>query len=141
MSQESLFSQNKYNGTESTSLQEIIYRLKYKNNDNFWPNDFMWVQFVKDHKEIIKENSTTIVLHPNDLRKFKYGIESYLTEYNYPKSIGWIVLWLNQLDSNFNFDESLQTIMIPDINQLISLYSQYTTNKAYYKKNNGISNL
>lgn len=126
--------------SEST-LRTIISKLQNSSNDNYWPNDSMWVQFIKDHRASILEKSNRVELHPNDVRKFQYGIESYLTAYSYPKSIAWIVLWLNQLDSNLHFDTNITSIYIPDVQQIISLRSQYNTNKAYYKKTNGISEL
>lgn len=123
------------------SLRHTISRIISANNDDMWPNDDCWVQFVKDHYKQIKESSHIHVLDANDMRKFQHSTETYMRENGYPISLGWVALWLNQLDSSLHFTEDLTTIMLPDIKQLRDYYQQYMTNRATIRKAFGVIEL
>lgn len=109
------------------SLLNNIKALKNKNNDNFYPNDNSWVQYVKDHRSEILSSATYTEIDPNVSHECRYSINSYLTEINVPVSIGWIVLWINQLDSDMRFDGTISNLYMPSIDTISKLQREYIT--------------
>ena len=118
----------------NTTLKTIIQNIKNDSNEPFWPFEEGWRQYIRDHFNEIKEKATTIAVNPNDARKYCYSVEAYLYNQDLPKSISWIVMWLNQLDSNMHFDKDIQSIMIPNMDQLIQYRLQYGTTRVQRHK-------
>lgn len=120
---------------ENTTLRTIIKNIRTGINESFWPFEEGWRQYIRDHFNEIKEKATTIAVDPNDARKYCYSVEAYLSDIqNLPKSIFWIVMWLNQLDSNMHFDKDIQSIMLPDMDQLTQYRMQYSTTRVQRSK-------
>ena len=114
----------------SDSLYSAIDSIKNFSGDSYWCNDKNWTQFVKDHRSELIASSTIMALDPNKANKASYSIEMYLKELSLPESIGWIVIWLNQLDSSMNFDGTIETLMVPSISTIATLKKSYTNMTA-----------
>jgi hypothetical protein len=95
--------------------------------DNFWPTSDAWIRFVKDHREYLLENSYKHDIERNDIRKFSYTMDGYCKYIGIPASIGWVIIWLNQLDSNFYFDDRVESILVPRTNAMTYLLKTFST--------------
>lgn len=88
-----------------------------------------WIQFIFDHYDLIKENSTKTSISDEDMYIYQYRLEDYLSSISVDKNIAWIVLFINQLGNNRDFKE-LKTLLIPNTNYISKLYSQYQSNNV-----------
>ncbi len=113
-----------------TTLRTIIKNIKTNANESYWPFEEGWRQYIRDHFNEIKEKATTIAVDPNDARKYCYSVEAFLDYQRIPRSISWIVMWLNQLDSNMHFDKDIQSMLIPNMDQLRQYRLQYSTTRV-----------
>ena len=116
------------------TLRTLIKHIKNTSSESFWPFEEGWRQYIKDHYNEIKEKAITIAVDPNDARKYCYSVEAYLIEQNVPRSVSWIVMWLNQLDSSMHFDKDIQSMLIPDMDQLKQYRMQYSTIRVQRNK-------
>lgn len=116
------------------SLLSTIDGYLNKNNDDYYPNDNEWVLFVKDHKEVILKESTTVEIDASIMNINRYSVEPFLREHNLPVSISWIVVWINQLDSAMNFNSTIDTLVVPDHATIRRLKKSYIDVKTYRKK-------
>lgn len=98
-------------------------------------NDPEWELYVKDHRDLILENSSTIQIAADDMRKYMYCLEAFLYDKNLDIDyrMTWIVLWLNQLGSNLEFRD-LSSLIIPKRNYLLMLYEKYRAFKSYLEE-------
>jgi len=91
--------------------------------------DPTWVQFVRDHLSIIKQESTKKTLSPEYVRPFNYKLEYLLVDNNLPMAYAWIVCLLNNLSSNEEF-VNIPEILIPKSETIGRLYGVYkSTNR------------
>ncbi len=88
-----------------------------------------WIQFIFDHYELIKENSTLTSISDEDMYIYQYRLEDYLSSISVDKNISWIVLFVNQLGNNRDFKE-LKNLFIPNMTYINKLYSQYQSNNV-----------
>lgn len=116
------------------NLIDTIDEYLNKNNDDYYPNDSDWVLFVKDHKAIILEESSTLNVDASTVDINRYSVESFLKENGLPISIAWIVIWINQLDSAMNFDYTLDELVIPAHTTIRKLKKAYIDVRTYRKK-------
>lgn len=85
-----------------------------------------WYQFVSDHKEYIRNNSTYNTLSLNALNQVKYDLKRFLREQNFSLKYTWIIELINT-----HFDEKtfapgqVEYIYIPDVEFLNNLFIQY----------------
>lgn len=126
---------------QPTTLKGIIKDLQSDTRETFWPDEAGWRQYVKDHYAELKAQASIEYITPNDMRKYAYSIGAYLKEKGHPVSIGWIVLWLNQVESILHLDQDTIALMIPNHNQLVQMRQQYITNRVTLKKANGNTDL
>jgi hypothetical protein len=98
----------------------------YENTDN------AWVQFVKDHKALILQNS--IIREPSLVYQYphEYNLIKYLKSIAFDTSAMWIVRYINNYDTDKDF-ASIAKIHIPDITHIRELYELYRTNVASEK--------
>jgi len=86
-----------------------------------------WIQFIFDHYDLIKANSTLTSISDEDMYIYQYRLEDYLSSISVDKNIAWIVLFINQLGNNRDFKE-LKTLLIPNMNYISKLYAQLQSN-------------
>lgn len=111
----------------SSTLSDTISGIMNNASNNFWPTSDAWIRFVKDHREYLLENSYKHDIERNDMRKFSYAIDGYCKYIGIPSSLGWVILWLNQLDSNFQFDDRVESILVPRTNAMTYLLKTFST--------------
>lgn len=122
--------QEKQNENSFTTLRSLLDTMNHGHSEPYWPEEEGWRQYIKDHFKEIKEKANTIAVDPNEARKYCYSVEAYLNNLGYPRSISWIVMMINQFESSLHFDSDIQSILMPDIDQLRQYRSQYSTNRV-----------
>jgi len=95
-------------------------------------SDHEWELYVKDHRELIIENSSTIQITADNMRKYQFRLETFLYDKNLDIDyrMTWIVLWLNQLNSNLDFVD-LSSLIVPNRSYILRLYEKYRAFKSY----------
>ena len=88
--------------------------------------DPKWIIFVKDHRDNLIDNSTTINIEPETMFEYQYRPEDYLASINYPIMYTWIILWLNQIESNMEF-KRIPHLILPNASYIQKLSEQYRT--------------
>lgn len=104
------------------ALQEIYMRYL----DQYSNNNFEWVQYVHDHLNLIKQKAIPIEIDIFKSNELQYRLNDFLRENNYPISIGWIVVLINQLPSENNF-VGLSNLYVPDMAHLSYLRETFNT--------------
>lgn len=116
------------------SLLNTIDGYLNKNNDDYYPNDKDWVLFVKDRRSTILEEATIIQVDASSMGIYKYSVEALLKENNIPVSAAWILIWINQLDSAMNFNESISELIVPAHATIRKLKKEFIDVRTYQKK-------
>ena len=88
--------------------------------------DVKWVQYVKDHLEILKSSSVTITLTDAQLRANQYKLEYILNSNALPEYYSWIVCLLNGISSNEEFFNQ-STLLLPSSTELRNMYNTYNS--------------
>lgn len=105
---------------------------KLEDKMNIYGNeDKGWVQFIKDHKRYIQGTAHKYVPPLDKLNTFKYRLEHYLQEMQFPMSAAWIVRYINDYKSNSDFTDLYQ-IALPDVKVLSDLLNKYKSLKTHY---------
>ena len=86
--------------------------------------DPAWVQYVKDHRSYLLQNSYTQYMTKADAWTYRYRPEEYLASINYDTSCTWLMLWLNQLTPALFI--GLDSFFLPDHRILADVYAMYT---------------
>lgn len=107
------------------TLQEYL-QSQYNQYSN---TDIEWELFVKDHMNHILKNSTTIKINPNEMHKYTYRLSEFLEYKKINVSLGWIVLWLNQLSCNEDFS-NLASIVVPEEKLIQEYKNKYDSDAA-----------
>lgn len=95
--------------------------------DQYCSEDQNWVQFVRDHFHYLRNTAQEILLDVYRHNTMKYRLEDFLEDQlKMSKSTAWIVLMINQLNSNVDFRE-LNSILIPDMRVIDYLRTTYDT--------------
>ena len=100
------------------------YFTKYSNDD------YDWVHFVYDHFRRMRSKAIYISLNPYQMNVMHYRLNDFLAEYNIPAEVDWIVLWLNQLQSEKDF-KNLKWIFLPDMTDVQDLREENDTVTAH----------
>lgn len=86
----------------------------------------LWKQFIMDHKRFLLSKCTRTVLDVNDMLKYKYRPYAFVTEkVLLPIESTWILLYINDIPSVMEFNESISSLMVfsvPDIYDLYRLF-------------------
>ena len=87
-----------------------------------------WNQFVRDHLDIIQNNSQTFTITPELMYRYRYDLNSFLKNSILKRNedIGWIVCLLNEIPSSFEFDD-IPSLIVPTDAYIRKLYLLYTT--------------
>lgn len=110
----------------------LIDRL-HAHRTTIFPTEKEWIQFVKDHRDQILENSNHIFIDFNDQNTYRYRLYSYLVDTNNDPELLWIVLWLNQLDTEMDFDRVTE-LYLPSVAHLLTLWQSYRSFRAKFNK-------
>jgi hypothetical protein len=111
----------------------LAQRLESTRKLKIAPDDKEWIQFMKDHREHILEKSSSILIDYNDQNTYRYRLFSYLVETSHTVDLLWIILWLNQLDTEMDFN-NVRELYIPDYTHISELYQTYRSFRAKYNK-------
>lgn len=94
--------------------------------NKFGNHDQKWVQYVRDHRQFLLKASVARTITSEDMFIYQYRLADYLRKLHQDPSSTWIVMYLNQIDSDVNF-MNLTSILVPDITELSNMYAQYET--------------
>ena len=87
--------------------------------------DPSWVQYVKDHRNFVRNNSIITLISPEESFVYRYRPESYLHSKGMDISKSWIMLWINQINSLSNFI-NLEYLIIPSDEYLAELKREFS---------------
>lgn len=107
----------------------------YSGSGMYGNTDFKWVQFVRDHYLVIRDNyCARREIDSTEMYNYRFRMEEWLELNKIPQSAMWLILMLNQMKSPLEFDK-LTHILIPDFSSLASLYEIYRSTEATKSKN------
>ncbi len=93
----------------------------------FSNTDENWVAFVKDHYSYLMMTSSTNIISNNNRVTYRFRLREYLKEIaNLDPETYWIIMWLNNFDQEYDFNDATNLI-IPNQTNLNYLYSTYLT--------------
>ena len=95
--------------------------------------DIEWVQFIRDHYYHIKHKSTIVELNPFKHNSFRYRLADFLADNNIPKEMGWIVLMINQLESEAKFSD-LNIMLLPDVSDIEHLREVFDNQRSHARR-------
>ena len=103
--------------------------LNTQSADPYLDTDINWKQFVRDHKTYLRSISPRIMPTNEVIAANRYDIKRWLRHEGYTESSWWIVLCLNDLDSDIDFimDNVYTALYVPRADQLVTLYRLYLT--------------
>lgn len=96
-------------------------------NDNF-----EWVQYVRDHYKRLRSKAYFVDIDQFKMNSLHYRLEDFLSEHNVPIEVNWIVLYLNQLNSEADFIH-LTALFLPDMEDLEAMREEFDTVDAHTK--------
>lgn len=93
-------------------------------------HDKAWRQFVLDHRDEIRADSTVREIDPDVMAIVRGNMTRYLRDYaKTPADIEWIVFIINALPSNIEF-VGVRELYVPDANVVARYYDMYQTSIA-----------
>lgn len=95
-------------------------------------SDAAWLQFLDDHKTILKRESDIVTLTADMTELTKFSLPQFLrSDPAYDESIAFIVRSLNDIPNDWYFtyqeDGNPRTLYIPKISIIEELYQSYIT--------------
>ena len=99
---------------------------------NPYATNEQWFLYIKDNKDFIISRSTLVLINPDAMNLYKYRLEEFLTDYGVNPNNAWIVIWLNQLGSNINFNNLTELIIPSDtvIDELLEEFRAYEATRS-----------
>ena len=96
--------------------------------DKLSNTDKSWVTFIHDHINFIRNEATTIPVTDADRDRYRHKFEHFLRDNQCHQSVIWIAFLINDLSmyEEFIFKD---TVMIPNISYINTLYRKYRTSK------------
>jgi hypothetical protein len=85
-----------------------------------------WRLFIEDHRTLIISESTQTELTDDIIAMYENRPEDYMDYLKLPRSITWIMLWLNGF-GNANDFHPQKTLIVPSINTIRTLREEYRT--------------
>lgn len=86
-----------------------------------------WRIFLKDFRDSLLAKSRMIEIDPYKERIYRYRLRDLLYEHKLPVDITWIIIWLNNIDTENNF-KKLTHVYIPDYNEIQRIRNLYDAN-------------
>jgi hypothetical protein len=116
-----------------TSLEKMNKELATVMYDN---SDKEYVLYLFDHYKEMLANSEKRIITIDEQAEYKYRLRMYLKFIQYPHQFTWYILWLNDLDTEFNF-VNVSSLMLPKQNYIENtLWTTFKADRAYRKKAN-----
>lgn len=110
--------------TEPTSELRNMYEQQI---DQYSSEEQGWVQFVRDHYRYLRNTAQQVSLDAFRQHTMRYRLEDFIEdEFKMMRSTAWIVLMVNQLNSNVDF-RNLEFLYIPDMTAIDYLRNRYDT--------------
>ena len=109
-----------------------LHSLFSKYYTKFSNDNYEWVHFVRDHFKRLRLKAVFITINPYEMHALHYRLNDFLAEYNVPVEADWIVLMLNQMQSEKDFDH-LTWMYLPDMNDLQELREEFDTVDAHIR--------
>lgn len=101
----------------ATSLTTII---ENELIDEYSNHDPLWVQFVMDHRKAIISRSGEQAIDLITSNQYDRRLYEYLKKFNIPYGVLWIVLEINQMDTEMDFT-NMNSILLPSMDHLQKL--------------------
>ncbi len=98
--------------------------------------DTEWLQYIRDHTDLIKNNSTLFFLDAEVMKRYRYRLEDFLFEKRngiHYRQYASIVRIINRLGCNLDFNESVTEIYLPTPEYITELRSMYRL--IWHRKN------
>lgn len=122
--------------SSSTSNVSMSSELKERLNRETLslPND-EWIQFLMDHRELIKDHSKVYTLTEEIMYQYRYRIQDYLVEvHKMQKGMDQAFRIVNRLYNDMDFDLKLTEVWVPDNGYIRDLRREYQTCQAIKKR-------
>lgn len=110
----------------ATSFTETLKSLK----TNYANDDLDWVRFVHDHYDVIFADCKVEPLEHHTHYWEKYRLVDYLREKGYDPNIAWIVMMVNQMESEMDFHD-MESILIPQMVTLRGVWRSFLQYRAH----------
>lgn len=106
-------------------MTKLIDQLTNKNT-KLTNNDAGWIIYINDHIDIIKSESTTVVIDDIIRDRYRFKFDHFLRDNTIRIDIAWIAKLINDLDTYDDF--TLRTfVYLPDVTKIETMYRQYRT--------------
>ena len=102
------------------SFSDTLRRTITKIND-VDPN---WRHFLKDYHSKILSTCTTIELSDYHSRVYEFRLRDMLRENQIPVDLTWVIIWINNLESEYNFS-NITKILLPNYQELLRIRNLY----------------
>lgn len=88
-------------------------------------------QVLFDHIPVIREKSANMVRSVEPAQAYKWigNLKGLLSELGVTPDLHWVAMHLNGIKNDFRDIQSVERIMIPDVNYINQLWSIYTAKK------------
>lgn len=107
-----------------------LHNLFQRYYTKFSNDNYEWVHFLHDHFKRIRLKATYIEINSYQMHEMHYRLNDFLAEYNIPQEADWIVLLINQLQSEKDF-KNLTWIYLPDMTDIEELREEFDTVDAH----------
>lgn len=107
-------------------------RIRFETNDNYGRGtDTGWIQFIRDHKQYLRDNSPVKTYAVLDLLPFKYRPEEFYVSVGGKIDMAWIFMFVNDLRDVTDFNESLNQLWVVDPSVIVRLRRLYESSASY----------
>ena len=105
----------------------LVDIIKNANSSVVYDDGGPWRQFILDHLDFIASKSQVYSIAPEVMYLYQYDLKRFLKEkMQINEDIAWIVLLLNNLSSDFEFD-SPGNFTIPSDRLILQLHLSFVT--------------
>ena len=112
----------------NTSVSADLLKLNEDEIQN--PDDAGWMQFLRDHRELIISGSTWVPLTEETMFRYRYRIRDFIVDIlKLPVGLDAAFRVINRLGSDSDFNLSLDGCWAPDNSQVIELRHRFDTCK------------
>lgn len=98
--------------------------------NNYDDTDPNWRQFVDDHKTYLINLSNVATISTSYMQGYRYALRRYLNTIRYNTHCTWIVRLVNNLPSDVQFTDSVNSLLIPPMSVIEDLYTTYLTTQS-----------
>lgn len=117
----------------SNSDDNISYRFRLiaqHQQEQLMDPDEMWVHYLQDHRDLIKENSTKVAVNETNMNLYRYRPRKFIAAAGVQEELELAFLVVNRIGNAINFTEkNYEYVYIPDYNYIYDLRRMYMTLK------------